>query len=264
MAYTRGAPRITPPRPHATVTEPAPSRAPDARAAHVAAAKFAALACVLGTGAALAWRSDLAVGGDVAGLEATLQAAGPWGPALYVVLFAAAVVFALPATPITLVGAALFEPALAYAIILAGAMLGALVSFGLGRWLGRDFVALLVGTRQRGGFAERLEALDEALGEHGFATMTYLRLTHLPYSIPSYLGALSRISWRDYTLGTLAGSVPNAFVFVFLGDTLRRAWETGTWEGLMSWRALAALGLIAASALAPLVWRRMGLSGGAA
>lgn len=225
----------------------------DERAIHVAAAKFAVLVCVLLTGAMLVWRSDLASVTDLAALRQTVEAAGPWAPLVYIALFALSVVFALPATAITLAGAALFEPVSAYFIILTGALLGAVVSFALGRWLGRDFVARVLGARANSRLGERLNAFDAALERRGFATMTYLRLGHLPYFLPSYLGALTRMSFRDYFWGTLVGSVPNTFVFVFLGDTLRRAWEAGSWHALLTWRAPVAAALVLVSASLPLI-----------
>lgn len=227
-------------------------------ALYMAAFKLAALASILITGAGLVWASDLSSFWEIERLQATVASAGVWAPLLYMGLFALSVVFALPATAITLVGAAIFEPVSAYFIILGGAMLGAAVSFGLGRMLGRDFVKQVLGARQSGALWERLHRWDEALERRGFATMTYLRLGHLPYFLPSYLGSLTRMSWRDYLLGTLVGSIPNTFVFVFLGDVLRRAWEQGSVEALWSWRAMLAVILVLVSAALPLVLARLG------
>ena len=222
-------------------------------AMYLAALKFAVLICVLATGVMVVWSSDAISFTDVEGLRGAIDAAGVWGPMIYIGLFAASVVFALPATVITLVGAALFEPVAAYFIILTGAMLGAMVSFGLGRWLGRDFVAQILSARQENVLVERIARLDDALATRGLLTMTYLRLGHLPYFLPSYLGALSKISVSAYFWGTLLGSIPNTFVFVFLGDTLRDAWVAGTWEALWTWRTPVALTLLLASILAPWV-----------
>lgn len=224
---------------------------------HVAAAKFAVFVCILLTGVMAVWMSDLASFGDVAGLRQTVESAGVFAPLIYIVLFALSVVFALPATAITLVGAALFEPIAAYFIILTGAMLGACASFGLGRWLGRDFVAQLLSSSDQSKLLDRLSRLDRALEQRGFATMTYLRLGHLPYFLPSYIGALTRMRFRDYFWGTLVGSIPNTFVFVFLGDTLRRAWETGSARELMSWRGVIAAALVLVSAALPFVLSKL-------
>ena len=226
------------------------------QAMYVAAFKFAALASILITGVALAWASDLGAFWEVERLRNTVASQGALAPAIYIGLFALSVVFALPATAITLVGAALFDPVPAYVIILSGAMLGAVISFGLGRWLGRDFVSQVLGASHHSKLLERLERLDRALEERGFLTMTYLRLGHLPYFLPSYIGALTGMSFRDYFFGTLVGSIPNTFVFVFLGDTLRRAWEQGSWDALLDWRTPVAIALVVISALLPLILAR--------
>jgi len=130
------------------------------------------------------------------------------------------------------------------------------ISFGLGRWLGRDFVSQVLGASHHSKLLERLERLDRALEERGFLTMTYLRLGHLPYFLPSYIGALTGMSFKDYFFGTLVGSIPNTFVFVFLGDTLRRAWEQGSWDALLDWRTPVAIALVVISALLPLILAR--------
>lgn len=241
----------------------APSRQDDdaaEQAMYVAAFKFAALASILITGVALVWASDLGAFWEVERLRETVANQGALAPVIYIGLFALSVVFALPATAITLVGAALFDPVPAYIIILSGAMLGAVVSFGLGRWLGRDFVSHVLGASHHSKLLERLERLDRALEERGFLTMTYLRLGHLPYFLPSYIGALTGMSFKDYFFGTLVGSIPNTFVFVFLGDTLRRAWEQGSWSALLDWRTPVALVLVLVSALLPLILARWGKS----
>ena len=53
-------------------------------------------------------------------------------------------------------------------------MLGASAAFWIGRTLGRDLAASLVG--------DRLKKYDEAIERNGFATVLYLRLVYFPFT----------------------------------------------------------------------------------
>lgn len=186
-----------------------------------------------------------------------------WGdiaPIAYTCSFALAMTLAIPATPMTLIGATLFEPMWACVVIFLGAILGACTSFVLGRLLGRDFIKLMLHSSGHPFVDKHLASWDQLLGTHGFSTVLYLRLLHLPYFIPSYLAALSSVRFRDYMIASTLGALPNTFVFVFLGHTLMHAWAHQSVQGLLTWRTPVALTLVLMSASLPWVMRRAGWS----
>ncbi len=53
-------------------------------------------------------------------------------------------------------------------------MIGAGLAFLIGRYLGRDFAASLIG--------DKLKRFDDAIERNGFATVLYLRLMYFPFT----------------------------------------------------------------------------------
>ncbi|MQA27042.1 MAG: hypothetical protein GEU94_16625, partial [Micromonosporaceae bacterium] len=168
--------RVTEPR---RVTESSrgaePSRAPQlSRAPRRAAARFASLVAVV---------TLLAVGFGVGGVpesDAIATAVADWGVAAPAAAVAATAVLLLALVPRTLLAAAaglLFGPAAGAAYLIAGATIGAATAFGLGRWLGRDFVAAQALVRR----ADRWIARGGVLG------VLALRLLPIaPFGLVSY------------------------------------------------------------------------------
>jgi len=72
-------------------------------------------------------------------IEQRLRSAGPLAPLLFVLLMAAAVVLPIPTFPLDVLAGQVFGPVLGTLYAVTGATLGAMVSFLLARWLGRDF-----------------------------------------------------------------------------------------------------------------------------
>ena len=74
-------------------------------------------------------------------VESWLVDRGPLGPLLFIGVMAGTVISPLPTLPLDLMAGRLFGPFLGTLYALVGATLGALFSFQLTRWLGRDLVA---------------------------------------------------------------------------------------------------------------------------
>ncbi len=87
-------------------------------------------------------------------------------------MHAAGVCLFLPGTLPATIGAAIFRPYFGFLYVWFGAMLGASLAFFIGRYLGRDFAASLIG--------DRLRKYDETIERKGFATVLYLRLVYFP------------------------------------------------------------------------------------
>ncbi|MFD5556568.1 TVP38/TMEM64 family protein [Streptomyces sp. NPDC127068] len=125
----------------------------------------------------------------------------------------------------------------------AGTVLGAALSFGLGRLLGQDALRPLLRGRW-------LRAADGQLSEHGFRSMLAIRLfPGVPFIAANYCAAVSRMGWFPFVLATALGCVPNTAAYVIAGA---RA-ETPTSPGF-----LIATGFIVVTALFGTVvaWRK--------
>lgn len=172
-----------------------------------------------------------------------LEMAGPWAPVAYIGTYAAGVCLFLPGTLLTVVGAALFGPYFGFLYVWLGAMLGASLAFFIGRYLGRDFAASLIG--------DRLRKYDEAIERNGFATVLYLRLVYFPFTPMNFGMGLTRVRFRDYFFGTALGIVVGTFIFTFFVGTVKEVWWTRQWSGLLSWKVFFSLGLFIFSFFIP-------------
>ncbi|MGZ6225515.1 MAG: TVP38/TMEM64 family protein, partial [Syntrophales bacterium] len=99
-----------------------------------------------------------------------LETAGLWAPLIFMLIYTVGVCLFVPGTLLTVLGAAIFGPYWGFLYVWLGAMAGASVAFWIGRTLGRDFAASLIG--------ESLKKFDDAIERNGFATVLYLRLVY--------------------------------------------------------------------------------------
>ncbi|GAB6906453.1 hypothetical protein JCM12296A_22880 [Desulfosarcina cetonica] len=176
-------------------------------------------------------------------LQRILTDTGFWAPLVFVFIYAAGVCLFLPGTLLTALGAALFGPYWGFAVAWIGAMLGASLAFLIGRYLGRDFAASLIGGR--------LKRFDDAIARNGFATVLYLRLVYFPFTPMNFGMGLTNVRFRDYFSGTGLGILVGTFIFTFLIGTLRDVWVDGDWAALLSWRVLFSVALFIFSFFIP-------------
>lgn len=200
---------------------------------------------------ALAWRfSPLGNALNVASLAHAAAAAArlPGAPAL---LLAGYVVAATLSVPITLLIAAtglVFGAWPGFAYAAAGTMMAAAVTYGIGRWLGRDAVRRLAGAR-----ANRL---SEHLGRRGVVAMTVLRLLPIaPFTIVNLVAGASHIGLRDFLVGTAIGMLPGIVLTVTFAHQLTAA-LSHPGPGAFAWLAAIGIALVGLSVLLVRVLRR--------
>ncbi|MEH3118759.1 MAG: VTT domain-containing protein [Methylorubrum populi] len=167
-------------------------------------------------------------------VAAACDAAGPAGWALLVAIqVAVAASGILPASLFGVLAGALYGPGTGFGLAAAGTLLGAGLSFALGRaWAAR---------RPRPG-SNRLRQIDAMIVRDGWRAVCLLRLSPvMPFALTSWALSLSRVSPAAYGLGTLA-ALPSLLVYVVTGSLSR----TGTAD-------LARTGLFALGAVATLI-----------
>jgi uncharacterized membrane protein YdjX (TVP38/TMEM64 family) len=172
-----------------------------------------------------------------------LETAGPWAPVAFIGAYVVGVCLFLPGTLLTTIGAAIFGPYFGFIYVWLGAMLGASLSFFIGRYLGRDFAASLIG--------DKLKKYDEAIERNGFATVLYLRLVYFPFTPMNFGMGLTRVRFRDYFSGTALGIIVGTFIFTFFVGTIKEIWSSGQWAGLLSWKVFVSIGLFIFSFFIP-------------
>lgn len=188
-------------------------------------------------------------------MQAAIEDAGPWAPLAYIALYAVLTVATVPGTLLTVTGAALFPLGWAYLMVLVGAMLGACASFVLARALGREVVEKSL-ARAEGDFGEKLRGWTARVADNGLLAIAYLRLVYVPFPVLNYAAPLTGVRLRDFALGTLLGIIPGAFVFVFMGNTIQAAWESGSFAGIEPWQGIVSVALFGVSLVIPLILQR--------
>ncbi len=185
-------------------------------------------------------------------LSRLFEAAGFWAPVAYIVIYAAGICLFVPGTLLTALGAAIFGPYLGFLYVWPGAVIGSSLSFLIGRYLGRDFAASLIG--------DKLKKYDDAIERKGFATVLYLRLVYFPFTPLSFGMGLTKVRFRDYVAGTGLGIIVGVFIFTFFIGTVKEVWANGRWEELLSWKILFSLGLFVFSFFIPKIVEKFKIS----
>jgi uncharacterized membrane protein YdjX (TVP38/TMEM64 family) len=182
-------------------------------------------------------------------LETAITAAGWWAAMVSISIYTLGVCMFIPATLLTAVGAAIFGAYWVFLYSWFGAMLGAAGGFVIGRYLGREFAASLIG--------DRLKKYDDAIARNGFATVLYLRLTYFPFTPMNFGIGLTKISFRDYLWGTGLGILVGTFIFTFFVGNIKEVWMRGQWDKLLNWKIILSLGLLVFSFFIPKIVRKL-------
>ncbi len=182
-------------------------------------------------------------------LSEFLDRAGFWAPLVFMLVYTIGVSLFVPGTLLTALGAALFGPYWGFVYVWLGAMGGATLAFWIGRTLGRDFAASLVGGR--------LKNYDEAIERNGFATVLYLRLVYFPFTLMNFGMGLTKVRFRDYFSGTGLGILVGTFIFTFFIGTIKDVWAAGDWGRLISFRVFFSIGLFIFSLFIPKIIKRI-------
>ncbi len=178
-----------------------------------------------------------------------LDSAGLWAPLVFIAIYAVGVCLFLPGTLLTGLGAAIFGAYWGFVYVWFGAMAGASAAFLIGRTLGREFAASLIG--------DRLKKYDDAIERNGFATVLYLRLVYFPFTPMNFGMGLTRVHFRDYFSGTALGIIVGTFIFTFFIGTLKNVWTTGNWGELISARVFFSIALFVFSFFIPKIIKKI-------
>jgi uncharacterized membrane protein YdjX (TVP38/TMEM64 family) len=150
---------------------------------------------------------------------------------------------------LTALGAAIYGPYWGFLYVWVGAMVGATAAFWIGRNLGRDFAASLIG--------ERLRKYDDAIERNGFATVLYLRLVYFPFTPMNFGMGLTKIKFWDYFAGTALGILVGTFILTFFVGTIKDIWLSGEWRQLISFKVFFSLGLFLFSLFIPKIIKKV-------
>jgi len=179
-------------------------------------------------------------------VETWVAGLGVWAPIGFVLLYGIATVALVPGGVFDLAGGALFGPFFGTLIDLAGATLGAALSFLVARYLAQEWVQLRSGPR--------LQAVMRSVDEDGWQFVAFVRLVPIfPYSVMNYLLGLTRIPFHQYMIATVIFMLPSTIVYTWIGYAGREA-VAGDTDNL--WYGLLGLGLLATMIFLPRLCKR--------
>ncbi|MFD3517950.1 TVP38/TMEM64 family protein [Streptomyces sp. NPDC058657] len=140
------------------------------------------------------------------------QLGGAGAAVLFGVAYGLCTVAFVPRPILNLAAGALFGTALGLTTSIGGTVLGAGISFALGRLLGQDALRPMLRGRV-------LLAADGVLSRHGFRSMLAIRLfPGVPFAAANYCAAVSRMRYVSFLAATGLGSVPNTLAYVIAGS----------------------------------------------
>jgi uncharacterized membrane protein YdjX (TVP38/TMEM64 family) len=155
-------------------------------------------------------------------------------PAAPLIVIGAFVVGGLVVFPVNLLILATlfaFGPVAGFAYSLLGSFLSAVVTFGIGKALGRRTVRLIAG--------RRLLRLGRLLRRRGMIAVATVRLVPVaPFTVVNVTSGSLNVRFLDFALGTLIGMAPGIFILAVFGERLEHAIRD---PGIKSFAVLAVL-----------------------
>jgi len=228
--------------PVATDKAPAVNRRKALIKAVIFAAFIAAAVCLVRFTPVQGYLTADALGGLLAG-------AGLWAPLAFILIYAIGVCLFVPGSILTGLGAIIFGAYWGFVYVWLGAMIGAAAAFYIGRTLGRDFAAALIG--------DRLRKYDDSIERNGFTAVLYLRLLYFPFTPLNFGLGLTKVHFWDYFFGTGLGIFVGTFIFTFFIGTLKEVWASGNWGALWSFKVFLSIGLFVISFFIPKLIRKV-------
>ena len=178
-----------------------------------------------------------------------LETAGFWAPLVFMAIYAVGVCLFIPGTVLGALGAIIFGAYWGFVYVWVGAMVGASAAFFIGRYLGREFTASLIG--------DKLKRYDDAIERNGFAAVLYLRLVYFPFTPMNFGMGLTKVHFLDYLFGTALGIIVGTFIYLFFIGTLKEVWSSGNWGELLSLKVIFSVALFVFSLFIPKIINKL-------
>ena len=192
------------------------------------------------------------LGAYVPQFAAWVDGLGWWGPLVFGVGYAAAVVAFVPGSLLTLAAGAVFGLVEGTITVLAAATVGSALAFLVSRHLARSVIEKKLTD------SARFAAIDRAVGAQGRRIVFLLRLSPVfPFNLLNYALGLTRVRFADYlvaSVGMLPGTVLYVYYGKLAGDVAALAGGAAVEKGV-GYYAVLVLGLAATAIVTALVTR---------
>jgi uncharacterized membrane protein YdjX (TVP38/TMEM64 family) len=160
----------------------------------------------------------LGLGDKLGALRAWIKGLGALAPLVFILIYMAVTVAALPASPISVVAAALFGSLWGVILVNIGATLGAALAFLVGRYFAREAVVNWLGKN------EKFRRLDRLTEKHGAIIVAITRLVPIfPFNLLNYGFGLTRVPFWTYAFWTWLCIIPGTILYVVGTDVVLQA-----------------------------------------
>jgi uncharacterized membrane protein YdjX (TVP38/TMEM64 family) len=140
-------------------------------------------------------------------------AAMPLAPAIVLAVFVLGGLIVFPVTLLIAVTAATFGPWLGFTYAGIGAVVSAVVGYGVGTLIGRGTLEYLLGPR--------LNRIRRAIMRRGVLAVATVRMVPVaPFTVMNLAAGASRIPLLDFVLGTVLGLLPGLILMSALGHQI--------------------------------------------
>jgi uncharacterized membrane protein YdjX (TVP38/TMEM64 family) len=143
-----------------------------------------------------------------------VKSLGSFGIIAFVVIYNLATILFIPGVLLTLGGGALYGVFWGSVYVVIAATLGATISFWIGRYYARSWVATQLQAHPK------FQAIDQAVAREGLKIVFLTRLSPLfPFNLLNYAFGVTCVSFKDYVLGS-TGMIPGSLMYVYLGSLI--------------------------------------------
>lgn len=151
-------------------------------------------------------------------IKTRLLDAGPWGPVVFVVAYAALQPFGFSSHAFIVAAALVWTPEIGIALSWLGTLASSTVAFVFARWMGREWVQRRL--------PARLRRWDDALAARGFRTVLVMRLLLFTFGPMQLMLGVSAVRFVPFLAATALGVLPLIVVESYVGAGLV-AWLFG-------------------------------------
>lgn len=138
---------------------------------------------------------------------------GLWyAPVLLILGYAIGCVCAIPASLFLIAAGVVFGWKLGALYAISGGMIGATISYFVGRFLGEGMLEK---------FGSVGKMVERQVSSAGLKTMIIVRLIPgPPFAVWNYAAGVARVKFSDYFFGTLIGALPAHIIFAYSADSI--------------------------------------------
>ena len=182
---------------------------------------------------------------DKESLQAAIGRFGPWGPLVFILIYAVSPSLFLPGLPLTVVAGLAFGPLFGILYTIIGATMGASIAFLVARYFARAQVEQLL--------TGKMKAIDEGVNEKGWAYVAITRLIPLfPFNLLNYAFGLTGIKFSHYAVASFVFMLPGTAAYVVFSSSL-----LDVFKGNLSSEFIVGLLLIVTVSMIPLLYKRL-------